>query len=249
VHVDGSSGPCGGGASASGYIDNETPGGVVDGANAAFSLASQPDPVSSLALYRNGMLMKAGLDYTISGSVVQFATGATPQRGDTLLASYRVAAAGSAVSEETVQSATVETLCSAGGGTTLSAAPVTLGVCVIPADTLKAGDRLEIHFDYAHSGSLSGFTFRVQWGGSTIVTRQAAAADTLVTGRADAAVGTSTAQLSAQSWGTVLSLGAGVAAGAAALNAPLTIAFSGNLTDPAGDSLTLSNFTVLRYFR
>jgi hypothetical protein len=250
VHVDGSSGPCGsGGGTAAGYIDNEVPGGVVDGANAAFSLANPPNPAGSLALYRNGMLMKAGFDYTLAGSIIQFVTAATPQPGDTLLASYRVAAAGSSLSGDTVDPASVETLCSTSGGSTLSAAPVTLGTCVIPADTLQPGDRVEIHFDYAHTGALSGFTFRVQWGGATIVTRDASSGDGMITGRADVAVGTSSEQLSTQSWGTVLALGATIGMAAEPLNLPLTITFSGNLTQPAGDSIALSNFTVLRYFR
>jgi hypothetical protein len=82
---------------------------------------------------------------------------------------------------------------------------------------------VEIRFDYAHTGALSGFTFQVQWGASTINTRDASAADALLTGRADAAVGSSTTQLSAQSWGTVLPMGAAVGTTAEALNVPLTI--------------------------
>jgi hypothetical protein len=45
----------------------------------------------SLLLYRNGLLMKAGLDYTLSGTNIGFVAGATPQPGDVLLASYRTA--------------------------------------------------------------------------------------------------------------------------------------------------------------
>ena len=36
----------------------------------------------------------------------------------------------------------------------MSAALTSLGTCVIPAGTLKAGDRVEIRFDYAHTGGL-----------------------------------------------------------------------------------------------
>src|SRR5689334_8066043 len=71
VHVDGSSGPCGSTPDLPGYIDSEVPGGVVDGANTTFTLAGQPSPVASLALYRNGMLQTAGSDYSLSGSTVQ----------------------------------------------------------------------------------------------------------------------------------------------------------------------------------
>ena len=86
VHVDGSSGPCGSsGAMSPGYIDSEVPGGVVDGANTTFSLAGQPSPASSLALYRNGMLQKAGSDYSLSG-------GSHPIRDGSHAAARRYAA-------------------------------------------------------------------------------------------------------------------------------------------------------------
>ncbi len=88
VHVDGSSGPCGGVQPS--FIDSEALSGIVDGANNLFGISTVPDPASSLAIYRNGMLQKAGQDFSVTGSTVQFLTGATPQPGDTLLASYRV---------------------------------------------------------------------------------------------------------------------------------------------------------------
>jgi hypothetical protein len=220
----------------------------VDGANAVFSLANPPGPAVSLALYRNGMLQKAGFDYSLSGATVQFVTPATPQPGDTLLASYRVAASGSQLSDLTT-APTVETLCSAAGTTTLSAASTTLGTCVIPAGTLKSGDRVEIRFDYSHSGNASGFSFRVLWGTTTVLARDASAADALVTGRGGAAITGSGAQLSAESWGSVLGMGTAVGTAADGLDAPLSIGFAGNLAQPGGDSITLSNFTVSRYSR
>src|SRR5581483_10116610 len=91
VHVDGSSGPCGSGAGAASpsFVDGEMLSGVVDGSNAVFTTAAAAAPVTSLAIYRNGILLKAGQDFTISGRSVQFLAGAIPQPGDTLLASYR----------------------------------------------------------------------------------------------------------------------------------------------------------------
>jgi hypothetical protein len=247
VHVDGSSGPCGSAIDVPGYIDSEVPGGVVDGANTAFSLAGSPSPATSLALYRNGMLQKAGSDYSLSGGTIQFVTAATPQPGDTLLGSYRTAPTVAPLMLES--SPTVETLCSSSGAATMSAVLTALGTCVIPAGTLKAGDRVEIRFDYVHAGALSGFTFRVQWGGSMVVTRDADAAEAMVSGRADAAAGASATQLSAQSWGTILALAGAVGVAADPLGAPITISLSGKLAQPMGDSLALSNFTVLRYSR
>jgi hypothetical protein len=120
---------------------------------------------------------------------------------------------------------------------------------VIPAGTLKFGDRVEIRFDYSHSGNASGFSFRVLWGTTTVLARDASAADALVTGRAGAAVAGPGAQLSAESWGSVLGMGTAVGTATDGLDMPLSIGFAGNLAQPVGDSITLSNFTVSRYSR
>ena len=248
VRVDGSSGACGSATSVPGYTDAETPGGVVDGSNAAFTLAGAPNPAASLALYRNGMLQKAGFDFTLTGSSILFVTAAMPQPGDTLLASYRVAGTSSGLNAADT-APTVETLCSAAGTNTLSTASTSLGTCVIPAGTLQAGNRVEIRFDLAHTGSQSGFTFQMTWGAATLLRQTAASADSLIAGRAEAAIGASGTQLSGQSWGTVLPLAAVVGVSNDNLTMPITVSVSGNLSQPAGDSLTLTNLTVLRAWR
>jgi hypothetical protein len=87
VHVDGTSGACGGGTN--NFVDGESPGGVVDGSNTTFTLANAPSPSTSLHLFRNGILQKLTFDYTFGGSTILFVAGATPQPGDTILADYR----------------------------------------------------------------------------------------------------------------------------------------------------------------
>ena len=77
------------GASGPNFADAETPAGTLDGANTSFTLANAPSPASSLHLYRNGLMLKSGLDYSLNGTTVQFVTGAVPQAGDSLLAYYR----------------------------------------------------------------------------------------------------------------------------------------------------------------
>lgn len=89
VRVDGSTGPCGASAGA-GFVDGEQPQGAVDGLNRSFTLAGTPAPPASLLLYRNGVLQKQGVDYTLVGNAIDFVAAATPQPGDLLLASYRV---------------------------------------------------------------------------------------------------------------------------------------------------------------
>jgi hypothetical protein len=105
---------------------------------------------------------------------------------------------------------------------------------------------VEIRFDFAHQGTVSGFSFEIHWGATTIVHRDAAAADALVTGRADAALLAAGAQWNSQSWGAVLPFSASVASAADSYTSGLTIDFQGMLAQ-TGDTLTLANYTVVRF--
>jgi hypothetical protein len=243
VHVDGSSGPCGSGSPT--FVDGDLPSGIVDGNNATFALTAIPAPATSLSVYRNGVLQKPTLDYTATGNSIQFVAASTPQPGDTLLASYRTAdSLGGVTSTYSGYSAT-QVLCSGTGGTISSASLAGLGSCTIPAGLLSQGDRIEIRFDYAHGGTAGGFSIETHWGGTTIVHRDAASTETLVAGRADAGVLTSSAQLSSQTWGTVLAFSANAVVAGDAYASGLTVSFLG-LVANAADSLTLNNFTVVR---
>lgn len=87
VRVDGTSGQCGGSQIL--FADAETPAGIVDGSNAVFTIANAPNPVASLQVFRNGILLKAASDFNLVGNSITFVAGAVPQNGDTLLAYYR----------------------------------------------------------------------------------------------------------------------------------------------------------------
>lgn len=89
LHVDGTSGPCGSTSSIT-FIDGEIPSGAMDGSNAVFTLANVPNPASSLSLFRNGLLLTQGGDYTLAGNTITFQIGAVPQPNDVLSASYRL---------------------------------------------------------------------------------------------------------------------------------------------------------------
>ncbi len=71
------------------YSDGEVPAGVIDGANRQFSLSQSPQPASSLLLYRNGILQRAGVDFILSGQQITFCEMCTPLPGDILQAYYR----------------------------------------------------------------------------------------------------------------------------------------------------------------
>jgi hypothetical protein len=91
VHVDGSSGPCAlsGGSNGPNFADNETPVGSINGVNQTFTLQTSPVPPVSLHLYANGLRLKTGADYTVSGNIISFIGSYTPGLGDTVLADYR----------------------------------------------------------------------------------------------------------------------------------------------------------------
>ena len=244
VHVDGSSGPCGAGGGTPGpsFSDGEVPAGAVNGANLAFTISAVPMPASSLALFRNGVLQKAGQDYSVSGNAIQFVSASIPQPGDTLLASYRVTPAGAPQGPPSPQ-----VLCSGTGSATSSTTISSLGTCTIPAGTLQPGDRVRISFDYSHEGALTGFTFSVNWGNTLLVQRNGAVSDAFISGWAEAGAGSSACQLSVQSWGTVLGFATGVLNGYDSLSYPILLAFQGNMAAITTDTVTLRNFSVVRY--
>lgn len=94
LHVDGSSGACGsGGSTGTGFIDAEVPAGILDGLNNTFTLANTPNPGSSVAVYRNGLLLRQTGDFTVTGSAIAFVPGAIPQPADSLAVSYRIGVA------------------------------------------------------------------------------------------------------------------------------------------------------------
>jgi hypothetical protein len=238
LRVDGSSGPCGG-AGAS-FTDGEAPTGIVDGSNATFALSALPDPAASLAVYRNGLLQRAGSDFTASGQTIQFAAAAVPQPGDALLASYRTGSSGASV--QAYSAALV--LCSGAGSAAPFASLSSLATCAIPARVLSAGDRIEVRLDLDHQGTAGGFSFEVHWGATVALHRDAAASDTRATARLDAAILPASAQLSAQSWGAVLPFAAGVAGASDTYASGLTIDFQAS--SASGDTVTLRNYSVVR---
>ncbi|MGI8962532.1 MAG: hypothetical protein ACR2IV_22805 [Bryobacteraceae bacterium] len=72
------------------FSDAEVPSGTVNGTNSTFTLSAAPNPVLSLKLFKNGMLLAQNADYTLSGTTLTFSSvQATPQGGDSMVAFYR----------------------------------------------------------------------------------------------------------------------------------------------------------------
>lgn len=152
MHVDGTSGSCGGSAGNPVFVDAETPGGTLNGVNAAFTLVNPPNPALSLQLYRNGLLLDQNLDYTLASNAITFQGNAIPRATDLLQASYRLAA-----SLPGVAFADAET---PGGAINSINSTYTLVQAPNPAASLALylnGLRLEAGIDYTLSGN--GITF------------------------------------------------------------------------------------------
>jgi hypothetical protein len=245
VHVDGSSGPCGsgGGGVLPSVSDGETPAGAVNGTNAMFTLAFSPSPAAALLLYRNGLLMKQGTDYSLSGNTITFFLASVPQATDLLVASYRYANPSNPLGTLT----SPQVICSSTGTNTSATTLTQLGSCTIPAGLLGTGDRIEVQFQYAHSGTATGFTGAVLWGGTTIVSRPCVAAETAFVGRITFGIYAGGQSWDAESWGNSLSLANAVGSAAVDTTQTLTISFQADMAGTTSDSAVLRNFTVIRY--
>lgn len=251
VHVDGTSGPCG---SASGtgaspnFADSETPAGLVDGSNTVYTLSYTPSPSASLALFRNGMLMKQGVDYTISGATITFYVASDPQPGDLLTANYRYSTAIGSSRHMIAAShiSTPQVICSGMGDNTNSAILTQLGECAIAADSLASGNRFEIQFDYSHEGACDPFSIQVRWGESTIASRAGDASESFVSGKATVAVHSDGAQWSVQSLTDHSASIIGVGNAPDNVSDGVTVRFLGQVAGNA-DSVALRSFTVIRY--
>ena len=237
--VEGASADCGSGSAGSvSFVDGDTPTGLANGVNAVFVLSHPPNPVTSLFLYRNGLVQRSSIDYTFAGSTVTFLAGAIPQTGDILFASYRLSGSGSA---------SPQVICSSVGTAASGASPSSLGTCTIPSDFLHPGDRVEISADFTHEGAAKAFTITSNWGAAPLMTRALAATETNVAVRISLGVHTANTVFGAQSWGTTATLSPGAGSIAVSYSSPLTLNFLGNLETAGGDSLTLRNYTVTRY--
>lgn len=245
VRVDGSSGTCGGGAGGIVplFSDVESMSGIINGVNTTFTLLHAPSPIDSLSIYRNGLLMKHGYDYAIAGDTVTFFTGSVPQSGDQILASYRYGNPNDPLGSLTA----AQVVCSGTGNSTNVTASTQLGSCTIPSALLNTGDRFEIQFHYGHTGTTTAFTAEIRWGTATAFTRTSVAAETALAGHISFAILASSQSYDAQSWGNSFALANTVGLMTADTTQNLTISLRGQMASSTADTVTLRNFSVIRY--
>ncbi|MEQ1886759.1 MAG: hypothetical protein ABL967_16985 [Bryobacteraceae bacterium] len=244
IRVDGTSGACGGGSGIlPGYADNEVPSGSMNGTNTVFTLAHVVSPAASLVLFRNGLLLKQSSDYVLNNATITFLSGSIPQSGDLLLANYRFADSTNPLSSLTAP----QVICSNVGSTTSQTVSTQIGSCTIPAGLIGTGDRVEIRYRLGHTGTSTGFTGEVRWGSTTVLTRTASASEGAFAARVDMGIYAGAQSWESQSWGGALSLTAGAGTSTENSSANLTISFRANMAGTTSDSVTLRNFSVVRY--
>lgn len=135
------------------FADAETPSGTINGTDAVFNLTGAPAPAASLTLYRNGLVQTRGMDFTLAGAAITFASNNLPQPGDVLQAYYRTAGTGQASNFE-------DALVPTG---TINGANLAFALPVAPNPALslklyKNGVLLKQNGDYALSGVAITFT-------------------------------------------------------------------------------------------
>jgi hypothetical protein len=134
------------------FVDSESPAGTLDGVNASFT-TSQTPLAGSLAIYRNGLLQTAGVDYSINGSTITFLSGSVPHANDIVTAYYRVPGAGPQANftDSEVPAGTID-------GNNVTFALVNAPAPALGLKLYKNGVLLSQGTDYTLSGSTITFT-------------------------------------------------------------------------------------------
>jgi hypothetical protein len=187
--------------------------------------------------------MRQGTDYQIIGNTITFFLASVPQTGDLLVASYRFANPNDPLSSL----ASPQVVCSSTGSSTSSTTLTELGSCTLAAGLLGAGDRLEVQFQYAHTGTTTGFTGAVLMGGTTVASRGAAATDALLAGHTSFGIYGGGQLWDTQTWGIALSLAANAGTASENTAQAVRVSLQAQMAGTTSDSVFLRNFTVIRY--
>jgi len=129
------------------FVDGEVPSGMQNGTNASFNLANTPSSPSTLMVYRNGLLLANGADYSLNGTAITFVSTQVPQSNDIVQVYYRIAGSSPAplfIDDET-PSGTID-----GTNTTFTLASPPLPL--LSLKLYKNGDLLQQNTDYTLNG-------------------------------------------------------------------------------------------------
>ncbi len=140
-----------------------------------------------------------------------------------------------------------QVLCSSTAGSTSATSATVLATCFVPSFFFDAGDRIEIYADFEHSGSASGFTTEIRFGGTSVWSRTLASSVNRLSSRATGGLFATGTQ-----WGTTSFTNAGSIEGLASSTSGVptssfVIDFRANLGTASSDTVFLRNFSVVRY--
>ncbi len=71
------------------FVDFEIPSGSIDGINNTFILQHTPNPILSLKVVKNGLMMMINDDYIINNNTIIFQSGSIPKNENNLYVFYR----------------------------------------------------------------------------------------------------------------------------------------------------------------
>lgn len=140
-----------------------------------------------------------------------------------------------------------QVLCGSVGSSTGNTAATSLGSCTIPAGLLQPGDRLEVKFDYLHTGNSRGFTAQIAVNQATALTKSFSADQTAVGGSLSGGIYSGGMQWSAQTLDSSAAPASQVGIVSLNLTGSIQLDFRGSLSQSGADSVALQNFTVIRY--
>ena len=109
------------------------------------------------------------------------------------------------------------------------------------------GDRIEVQFQYAHTGSATGFTAEVHFGATTVLSRAGAAGEPAFVGRLNFGIYAGAQAWDSQSWGNSLAVAGSAGSTSENTAATLVISLRGQMSATTTDSVMLRNVTVIRY--
>ena len=225
------------------FSDGETPTGTVNGLNTTFTLAFTPSPVSSVQLYLtvcdgSGI----GLHHQRLDQIT-FATGFGA--ANRTICCWRVT--GTPIPSNPLGSLTTpQVVCSAVGMSTSSASSTSLGSCTLPAGLLSSGDRIEVQYLFSHTGTTTGFTPQVSFGGTPVFRGRHPRRIRLSRGRWISPLIRPRSRGAGRT-GVVRSFRAGLGSTEREHGAQRDHRFQGQMSASTSDTVGLSGFTVVRY--
>jgi hypothetical protein len=140
-----------------------------------------------------------------------------------------------------------QVLCSSTAGTTSATSATALATCFVPSFFFDAGDRVEIYADFEHTGSASGFTTEIRFGGTSVWSRTLTSSVTRVSSRGSGGLFATGTQWGVTSFTNAGLLEAIASATSGVPTSSFVIDFRANLGAASSDTIILRNFSVVRY--